>query len=230
MKQILVKGLAIVALALAAVTPAKALTLGLDYAFSGFGIPGNPGPWGTAEFTDVAGGVQLKLTATGLTGGEFFSAWYFNLTPPKPPTGLQFTEVSNSDVSGYSYATGFNQFKADGDGFFDIVIEFAQSGAGRFGAGDSLTFLLTGIPGLKAEDFNTTSTGGPVAGFYTAAHFQATEGNGQSLWVADAPGDDGNTGGPVPEPSTYLVLASFIGMAVYLKRRMDKTTRFTVAH
>jgi hypothetical protein len=231
MKQTIVKTLAIGALAFATATSAKALTFGNDYVFSGSGIPGNPGPWGTATFTDVAGGVQLTLTGANLTGGEFFGAWYLNLNSSLNAANLNFAGQSNVGVDPLSVTINQanDSFKADGDGFFDIEVDFAQSGVNRMGAGDSITYLITGIAGLTANDFNATSVNGPVSGFYSAVHFQASAGNGQSLWASDADGGGGNTGGPVPEPATYLVLASFIGMAIYLKRRMDNSTKLAVA-
>lgn len=227
MKQMLLKSLAIAAVAASAVMPAKALTFGLDYVFSGPGIPGNPGPWGTATFSDVAGGVQLTMDASGLTGTEFFGSWYFNLNSALNPASLNFAAQSNVgvDPSSVTIGQGANAFKADGDGFFDIIFDFASSGANRLGAGDSITYLITGIPGLTAADFNYVSVGGPVSGFHTAAHLQASTVNGQSLWVAD--GD--TPGGPVPEPTTYLVLAAFVALAVYAKRRVDAVNALAVA-
>lgn len=227
MKQKLLKSLAIAAVAASAVVPAKALTFDLDYIFSGPGIPGNPGPWGTATFSDVAGGVQLTMSGSGLTGGEFFGSWYFNLNSALNPASLNFAAQSNVgvDPSSVSISQAANSFKADGDGFFDILFDFAPSGANRLGAGDSITYLITGISGLTAADFNDVSVGGPVSGYHTAAHLQATAGNGQSLWAADG----GTPGGPVPEPTTYLVLAAFVGMAVYAKRRVDMLNRLAVA-
>lgn len=227
MKQKLLKSLAIAAVAASAVVPAKALTFGLDYVFSGAGVPGNPGPWGTATFSDVAGGVQLKMDATGLTGGEFFGSWYFNLNSSLNPANLNISAQSNVgvDPSSVGVYKGANLFKADGDGFFDILFDFTSSGANRLGAGDSITYLITGIQGLTAADFNAVSVGGPVSGFHTAAHLQATAVNGQSLWAAD--GD--TPGGPVPEPTTYLVLAAFVATAAYAKRRVDLVNRLALA-
>jgi hypothetical protein len=227
MKHTITKGLAIAAVAVTAVLPAKGLTFGLDYIFSGPGIPGNPGPWGTATFSDVSGGVQLTMNGSGLSGSEFFGSWYFNLNSSLNPASLNFAAQSNVgvDPSSVAIGQGANAFKADGDGFFDILFDFASSGANRFGAGDSLTYLITGIPGLSAADFNFTSVGGPISGYHTAAHLQASSVNGQSLWTAD--GD--TPGGPVPEPMTYLVLGAFVCIAIYAKRRLETSTRLAVA-
>lgn len=227
MKKMMIKGLAIAAVAAFAVMPAKALTFDLNYVFSGPGIPGNPAPWGTATISDVVGGVELTMAGSGLTSGEFFSSWYFNLNSALNPASLSFAAQSNVgvDSSSVTIGQGANAFKADGDGFFDIVFDFAQSGANRLGAGDSITYLITGIPGLTAADFNFTSVGGPISGYHTAAHLQAASVNGQSLWVADGdrPGD------PVPEPTTYLVLGAFVGLAVYARRRLQVVSQLAVA-
>ena len=203
--------------------PAKAdTTLGLDFIFSGSTPPGNPAPWGTATFADVPGGVQLTL-ANNLSGTEFFGAWYFNLDPAKNASSLNFAlqPGGTGTVTVDGINKGTDAFKADGDGFFDVVIEFGQSGEGRYGAGDSLIYLITGIPGLTAADFNhASSSGGGTGVYFSAAHLQSLAG-GQSDWIGDGDGGGGPGGGPVPEPSTYLVLGSFVAMALYLKRRME---------
>ena len=230
MNQNLAKVLAIIGLAGVAVVPAKALTYQLDYVFSGVTPLGGTGP--TATFTDVAGGVQLTLSGAGLTGTEFLGAWYFNINPALQAGvgSLAFTSQASSGINPalVTVSTGADAFKADGDGFFDILFDLPTSGSDRFEAGDSLTYLITGIAGLTANDFNATSVNGPVSGFYTAAHLQALA-NGQSDWIADQDGGGGQTGGPVPEPSTYLVLGSFLGLAVCLKRRIESATRLAIA-
>ncbi|MSU57148.1 MAG: hypothetical protein EXS35_03025 [Pedosphaera sp.] len=230
MKKTLTKFVAIAGLAATAVMPAKAdLTFGLDYIFSGTTAPGLPGPWATATLSDVAGGVQLTMSGSGLSGTEFLGSWYFNLKSSLDATSLNIAQQSSSGVTVDSVSTGADAFKADGDGFFDILFDFAQSGAGRFEAGDSVTYLITGIPGLTAADFNYASeTGGGQGVYFSAAHLQSLS-NGQSDWIGDGDGGGRDTGGPVPEPSTYLVLGSFVGLAVYLKRRIASVAQFSVA-
>ena len=229
MKNKIVRFLAIAGLAGIAVIPAKAdLNYQLDYIFSGVTPLGGTGP--TATFSDVAGGVQLTMSGGGLVGTEFLGAWYFNFNPSLNAASLNFANTGSSGINPtlVTISQSADAFKADGDGFFDILFDLPTAGADRFEAGDSLTYLITGIPGLTANDFNATSVNGPVNGFYTAAHLQALA-NGQSDWIADQDGGGRDTGGPVPEPSTYLVLGSFIGLAVCLKRRIESAARLAVA-
>ena len=203
-----------------AVSAAKAdQTFGLDFNFSG-PPPGGATPWLSATFSDIAGGVQLTLSGANLAASEFVGGWYFNLSAALDPTSLVFTRTDAGPVVVDGIGTGANAYKADGDGFFDILIDFqTSSGIGRFSAGDSVVYTITGIPGLNAAMFNYQSTlGGGNGVWYTAAHIQALT-NGQSVWIGDGDGGGGSGGGPVPEPTTMVILASFAGLAVFLKRR-----------
>ncbi|MCJ7543961.1 MAG: PEP-CTERM sorting domain-containing protein [Phycisphaerae bacterium] len=165
--------------------------------------PVGPTPWLTAQFDDhdTPGSVTLTLTGTNLSGTEFLRSGYFNLDPALNPGNLTFSTPTQTGMFDTpTISLGSNAFKADGDGFFDILLEFSTSDGPekRFTSGDSVSYAVGGIAGLTASAFNFISApDGAGRGLYpTAAHVQNTgvEGTG-SAWVT------------VPEPGTLSLLA-----------------------
>jgi hypothetical protein len=162
--------------------------LGVEY--SGGQAPVGPAPWLNATFTDIgAGTIQLKMEAVRLTGREFLTGWYFNLNPALDPASLSFTLLSGLAAS--SIQTGIDQFKAGGDGWYDIRFRFPSSGRGdKFGVGDSVVYDVTcpGSAGFSALSFDFLSApGGGHGPFSTAAHVQGIGPRGEgSGWVTVA--------------------------------------------
>ncbi len=196
---------------------ASIITLAPDTEISGAAAPKGPAPWITATFNDYGsqGTVFLTMTAGNLVGSEFVSEWSFNLKPLLNPDLLEFTKVADS--GGFALPdvlTGFNEFKADGDGYYDILFNFGTSGgvSTRFTDNDWVTYSITGISSLTAASFNTLSyDGGGNGNWLTAAHVQGIGANAsQSGWVADSQAQ-------VPEPATMALLA--IGGLAMLRRR-----------
>jgi len=103
-----------------------------------------------------------------------------------------------------------NKFEADGDGYFDLMFAFAQSGTGRFNAGESIAYRFTGS-GLDVSDFQYRSMGAGNSpnGLYTAAHVNGITG-GKSGWIT-----------PVPVPLSLLLLGSGLIGVVAVRRRVD---------
>jgi hypothetical protein len=139
--------------------------------------PSGPTPWLTAVVSDSgAGGVQISLSAPGLTGNEYVNQWFFNLNPAMDPTKLVFTETASTGAFTLpTVATGADAFKPAYDGKYDILFGFSGSGdnSAKFTGGDSITFSITGIAGLSANDFLFENT--PAAGhgaLYAAAYIQ----------------------------------------------------------
>lgn len=178
----------------------------LNIEYSGGTPPaGNP-PWLRATFNDFggSGSVEMTLTALNLTGSEFVNDWLFNLDPVLDPSALSFgVQSATSNFALPSVLTGSNAFKAAGNTSFDIKVDFAvATPPNRFDAGDSITFLVTGIPSLNANSFNFLSEPGGQGPFFSAAHVQGIGPTGdESGWVAH-----------VPEPGTLwgLTLAGFV--------------------
>lgn len=183
-----------------------------DNSFSG-GTPTGSTPWVVATLQDTAGGVLLTVNNSGLNGGEFLGSLYLNINPADSSQipNLTFAlQSSSAGVTAPTIQTGEDGFKADGDGKYDILFSFATANAGVFGAGDQISYLISGIPGLTVEDFVFLST--PAGGngpFDAAGHIQGIGSNDDSAWV------DPSQGAiiiPVPEPAPAAILVLALGL------------------
>jgi hypothetical protein len=183
-------------------------------------------PWIDASFTDVSPGVvQLTISAVGLVGNEYLSALDLNLNPALAPNKLSFSVINSSGgFSKPTISTGENNFKADGDGEYDVNFVFNSKAAKSFDGGDSITYDITyKNGGLTADDFDFLSK--PSAG-----------GSGPLLAAANIlgiPGCDSTTSGwvepcqltPVPEPGpgSLLALAAVVWAGVlWFPRRVKR--------
>ena len=113
---------------------------------------------------------------------------YLNLDPALDPNDLIFSAPTQSRAfTSPTIATGTDNFKADGDGFYDILFTFAVGGPpSTFVNGDSIELTISGISTLDALSFFQFSA--PAGGhgpFTSAAHVQNTGGGGQSGWITD---------------------------------------------
>jgi hypothetical protein len=165
----------------------------------------------TAQFSDVAGGVQLVITSS-LASGENLDpgkALYLNINPSKSfmLPDLSFALTGNTGFSqAASVQTGEDAFKADGTGGnYDIQFTYGSS-TKAFTTGESQTYLITTSVGtISADDFNYLSTGGSPTPFLAAIHVQNTPSGGQgSGWV-------GGTPDPVPVPPSLVLALTGIG-------------------
>jgi len=214
---------AVLALILAAslVPSAAALTIQLSTEYSGGTAPSGSPPWVTVVATDVAGGVNLTLTNTNLTGTEFVSEIYLNLTSSLLGT-LAFTnpvKTGTFSLPTISSSSGPTEFKADGGGYFDLRIGFATDESNRFGAGESLSYLVTSSgAGFNANSFNLLSEPSGGNGVWTgAAHVQAIAPNDGSGWI-------GGTGNGVPDagPTVSLLGLALLGLGLLRRRAAPK--------
>ena len=188
--------------------------------------PTNSAPWVDAIFQDVAGGVLLTITNVNLYGSEFVSQAWFNLIPTLQATSLTFTVQSSSaglqlpNIATFAsgdQVSGGNGNKADGDGYFDIVFSFATSMSGNpdpaFLGGESVSYLISGIAGLTASDFDSVSHGGSTDNL-AALHVQNTA-SANSGSAFEAP----STVTLIPEPSSIALAAAGISLLGLFARR-----------
>jgi hypothetical protein len=188
-----------------------------DTPFPADASPAGSSPWINASFQDVSGGVLLTVNNLGLTSSEFLQGngsganggIFFNLNPNDNPTSLTFSLVSQSANFGTYINTGENAFKADGDGKYDIVFDFTTH---SFAGGASFSYLISGIAGLTASDFAYLSAPAGGSGpFYAAAHIMGLPPDASnSTWIE--PGNGPASLLPVPEPSSFALIAGSFGL------------------
>jgi hypothetical protein len=187
---------------------ASDITYHFDTVFLNAPAPAGPAPWVDATFHDVSPGtVLLTISAVNLDSGFFIGGQsqgglFFNLNPGLVPTDLSFNRVSANGSFGDVVFAGANGFKADGDGYYDVNVNFTSH---NFVSGSSISFQITDIndSALNASDFSYVSAPGGGAGeYYAAAHIQG----GISTWVGSVAVE------PVPEPWTGTLLAASFGL------------------
>ncbi|NQT84585.1 PEP-CTERM sorting domain-containing protein [bacterium] len=164
--------------------------------------------------------VELTVDATLLVGSEFVGALYLNVDPSLDPTGLTITDTGGpSSYASPSIGQGVDAFKADGDGFFDILMDFDNNNSDALSAGESALFTIQGA-GLSQSSFLYLSAngGGEHGPFLVAAHVQGIGDDGDdSGWVT--------TNGEVPEASTMVLFGSgMLGLFGFAKRRFRSLT------
>jgi PEP-CTERM motif len=209
-----------VLLSTATLASASSISFTLDFTFSG--TPPSGAPTVTVDDGGGVGSATVTINAGGLSGTEFMDDIYLNYAG-------DLSSLSASYVSGVmanSVSFGTDAFKADGDGFYDVLIDYPPPPGGAaftFGAGEMSSYLFTGA-GLTANLFNVPSLCDQGCGngsFFAASHVQAIAG-GLSGWVGD-----GNGGpppppppSPVPEPASLLLFGSgAVGLVARLRKK-----------
>ena len=231
--RIFLSGLIVILIGMALLSPTKGLaasgiTYQFDDEFSSGTPPAGSAPWLTATIqTTSPGTVLLTIANNGLVGSEFVSGFYLNLNTNFNPLNLSISYLSSAgsftipSVGAGTIERGIDSFKADGDGKYDLLFDFSTVSGSTFGAGDSITYQISGISGLDANDFVYLSApnGGPGP-FFAAAHVQGIGTDGSlSGWV------DPSLGALpilVPEPSSGALLALSVGILGLARRRNSR--------
>lgn len=191
--------------------PVNFILQGPDFSGNGHAVAGSL----TVTIAN-AGANTVTITVTNNTDGFVDELYLNNLFAPLAGTG--FACVDCTAIGGnLAIDFGDNEHKADGDGFFDILITFPTSGSNRLNPTESVTFTMTAT-GLTSDSFvdwscDTCQGAGGNGPFRVAAHVQSTASSGgQSVWISE-----------VPEPTTMLLLGTgLLGVAARLRKRSRK--------
>ena len=160
-----------------------------------------------ATIVNITGGVRITMFAPTLLGSDKITEWYFNVI-----VGVGTLPTHESGQDGTAMAA-LDDFKADGDGFFDIFFTFPTSGD-TFDPGDTSVWDIL-FTGLDAHDFLAPSAPGGLAGvtFFSAVKL------GNAYWAPGTVHDEPVDVTPIPEPSTLLLLGSgLLAGGVFRKR------------
>jgi hypothetical protein len=214
-------GLFALALGCAVASPALAdsITITLDDDWGS--DPGSGSPTITFDDGGGTGSVTVTMDLSGLSSTtEFVSRWYLNSAVDPDDFTFAYEASDSTGPAASSIATTFNvkdsAFRADGDGYYDIVFFFPTSG-GTFGDDEVVVYTIEG-DGITASTFNVMGLShgpGTPGPFSSAVKLQGTDGGGGSTWIGGAPQPQ-----PVPEPGTIGLLAAGLGaIAVRARRR-----------
>lgn len=196
-----------------------------DVVYTG-ATPGGTTPWLTALFEDpgenLSGfsfddGVLLTLAAPNLVGYEFVSDWYFNFTKDLDALHFEYLPSTISDSTVAPSISNLNDLTAEDKLFiagaglkFGINIPYSTANSdmdneygSRFMDNMLSQFLITSTEEISSLDFRVIIDKNEEL-FISVAHIQGIGANAEdSAWIKgyDPPF-------PVPEPSTFLLLAT----------------------
>lgn len=192
---------------------ASTVTFNMNFELSGASAPLGPPPWMTVTFDDggTPGSVDLTVQSN-LIDNEFAFIVLLNHDPSLNLTDLVFSApimTGTFDPPNVNYSTD-DDFQADGDGYFDIEVEFSHTNPlDRFGGTETVMFTITdpGVDVITASsfDFQSTPDGDPGT-FPVAAQIGGIGVNDESGWIS------------TPEPAALSLLA-LGGLLLVARRR-----------
>jgi hypothetical protein len=183
-----------------------AITFAFTDSFSGT-PPGTASPWLTATLSQFAVNEVMVTVAlpNTLPPGAFLDTLYLNYDPAANASLLAVTGPGiNSNNNGpATWAAGNNQFKADGDGYYDLMLSLPNPSHSAFGLSGSSTasYIIDGPANGQITPLSfypyTSEKGGGTGQYLIAAHLQ---GYGNSAWL------DGTVALPEPNFSSVAGL------------------------
>jgi hypothetical protein len=192
----------------------------LTTAFNGPSPVGNQ-PWVEITLTQLTTSsvkitVDVPAQALDPSKNEFLSEVYLNLDPSLDLSLLSITQ--DSGITFTSWAASANAYKADGDGKFDLNLQYPTSDSGRLTTGTKSTFTIAysgSTPSFDVQSFNYSSVHGGGAGtYYAAAHVQGIPPSSLSGWVGSPTGPSS-----IPEPSTLALLLGAVSLIGFARLR-----------
>ena len=172
------------------------LTFDMGTIFDGPGVPYELGPWVSVSITDTAADtVELTISVPELEGNEKVSGVYLNLDPILDATALSISKLGTvGSFDDPQISTGQDDFKADGDGLYDIRFDFNTDTENAFNGGEAIVYTIS-LAGLSEGSFDYLSApGGGNGPFKAAAHIISLGEEADSAWIT------------VPEPATMFLL------------------------
>ena len=204
---------AVVAFASALTAQADPITFTLGGAdFSG--PTANTGGTIDVHIQNIAGGVRITVTNNLVDPGAFLGSLYLN-TSVAPLAAAVGTCVDCAATNGQTMTFNFGSdaFQADGDGRYDILIDFSTEAANRLLAGEVVIFDVTSTTvGFTSDSFLVFSApGGGNGPFRAAAHIQSLP-DSQSDFITE-----------IPEPTSMLLLGTGLAALAGGLRKRFKT-------
>jgi hypothetical protein len=173
----------------------------------------------TATFSNINSS-RVDLTLTGsMATGEYVDGIYFNFSPESSIPSLAISQFGPGPAnSGINQSA--NAYQADGDGLYDIRIDFPNAGAGRFISNNVATFHFD-LAGIDESFFNVLSAPHGGAGPFLSAIHVAGIADGattRSVWMAPV---------LVPLPTAAWAsmssLAGLMGFGYIRRRRFSRS-------
>ena len=204
LKSLLFLFIAFMAMAQGASATVVTYTFGDEFSGSGSTLSGNVVV--TIDDGGGTGSVDITVNTNDLDGSlfEFITGLYLNLDPALDPAAIVASDDGTDPDATYNFGT--DAFMADGDGLYDILIEWPTAGADRFLADmtDMFTFTLLGLTASSFQ-FESTPAGGHGP-FEAVLRAQGLDANAEGSGFFSPDGDE-----DVPEPATFTL----VGLGVF---------------